>query len=112
MGAAFYRGAECCALVFDLTDPKTFETLEQWKTEFLNQLNPKDPENFPFVILGNKCDKEGERKVSDQKIKQYCQQKGNVSYYETSAKDNINVDKAFEEVSRQAFKREQKEDDM
>ena len=63
MGAAFYRGAECCALVFDLTDPKTFETLEQWKTEFLNQLNPKDPDNFPFVILGNKCDKEGERKV-------------------------------------------------
>ena len=63
MGAAFYRGAECCALVFDLTDPKSFETLEQWKTEFLNQLNPKDPDNFPFVILGNKCDKEGERKV-------------------------------------------------
>lgn len=63
MGAAFYRGAECCALVFDLTDPKTFETLDQWKTEFLNQLNPKDPDNFPFVILGNKCDKEGERKV-------------------------------------------------
>jgi Ras-related protein Rab-7A len=63
MGAAFYRGAECCALVFDLTDPKSFETLDQWKTEFLNQLNPKDPDNFPFVILGNKCDKESERKV-------------------------------------------------
>ncbi|MFM7852096.1 MAG: hypothetical protein ACKO96_09315, partial [Flammeovirgaceae bacterium] len=43
--------------------------------------------------------------MSEQKIKQYCQQKGNVSYFETSAKDNVNVDKAFEEVSRLAFKR-------
>ena len=50
--------------------------------------------------------------MSEQKIKQFCLQKGNVSYFETSAKDNINVDKAFEEVSRLAFKREQKEDDM
>lgn len=63
MGAAFYRNAECCVLCFDLTDPKTFETIDTWRTEFLTQLNPKDPENFPFVIIGNKCDKEGERKV-------------------------------------------------
>jgi Ras-related protein Rab-7A len=111
MGAAFYRGAECCALVFDLTDPKTLDTLEQWKTEFLNQLNPKDPDNFPFVVIGNKCDKEGERKVTEQKAKSLCQ-KGNMSYFECSAKDNINVDKAFEEVSRLAFKREQKDDEV
>jgi Ras-related protein Rab-7A len=111
MGAAFYRKSECCVLVFDLTDPKTFETVDVWRTEFLNQLNPKDPDNFPFVLLGNKSDKEGERKVSDQKIKNYCQQK-NLIYFETSAKDNINVDKAFEEVARLASKRDEKNEEM
>lgn len=112
MGAAFYRNAECCVLCFDLTDPKTFETIDTWRTEFLTQLNPQDPENFPFVLLGNKCDKEGERKVSEAKVKQYCAQKGNIPYFETSAKDNLNVDKAFEEVARLAFKREQNDEPM
>ncbi len=111
MGGAFYRNSECCILCFDLTEPKSFETIDTWRTEFLNQLQPKDPESFPFVIIGNKCDKEGERKVPESKIRQYCQSKGNIPYFETSAKENINVEKAFEEVARLAFKREQKVDD-
>jgi Ras-related protein Rab-7A len=61
MGANFYRNTECCVLCFDLTDPKTFENVETWRTEFLTKLNPKD--NFPFVIIGNKNDKENEKKV-------------------------------------------------
>lgn len=110
LGSAFYRNAECCILVFDQTDPKTFETIDTWRSEFLTQLNPKDPENFPFVILGNKCDKEGEIKISEQKVKAYCQSKNNMSYFETSAKDNINIESAFEEVAKLAFKRDQNDD--
>ena len=51
-------------------------------------------------------------KVSDSKVKQYCAQKGNIAYFETSAKEALNVDNAFEEVARLAFKREQKDDEM
>jgi len=42
---------------------KSFENLESWKEEFKQQGCPKDPETFPFVVLGNKCDKASERKV-------------------------------------------------
>mmetsp|Transcript_5880 Transcript_5880/g.5118 ORF Transcript_5880/g.5118 Transcript_5880/m.5118 type:complete len:135 (+) Transcript_5880:148-552(+) len=63
LGSAFYRGADCCILVFDLTSKESFESLDQWKEEFLMQCNPKDAESFPFVLLGNKCDKVNERKV-------------------------------------------------
>lgn len=50
--------------------------------------------------------------MSEQKIKQYTQSKGNIAYFETSAKDNLNVDKAFEEVARLAFKREVKDEEL
>ncbi|KFG46412.1 GTPase RAB7, partial [Toxoplasma gondii GAB2-2007-GAL-DOM2] len=37
LGVAFYRGADCCVLVFDVTNPKSFESLQSWKEEFLIQ---------------------------------------------------------------------------
>ena len=64
LGVAFYRGADCCALVFDVTNSNSFKTLDSWRDEFLIQASPRDPENFPFVVLGNKIDLEN-RQVSN-----------------------------------------------
>ena len=64
LGVAFYRGAEACILVFDVTNPKSFENLDVWKNDFLVKANPKDQEHFPFFAFGNKIDKVNERKVS------------------------------------------------
>ena len=66
LGVAFYRGADCCVLVYDVNSSKSFETLDSWRDEFLIQASPHDPENFPFVVLGNKIDvEENKRQVSD-----------------------------------------------
>ena len=51
-GSAFYRGADCCVLVYDITNPISFESLENWRNGFLQEGCPKDPESFPFVLLG------------------------------------------------------------
>uniref|UniRef100_A0A5F5PLR5 Ras-related protein Rab-7a n=1 Tax=Equus caballus TaxID=9796 RepID=A0A5F5PLR5_HORSE len=67
LGVAFYRGADCCVLVFDVTAPNTFKTLDSWRDEFLIQASPRDPENFPFVVLGNKIDLEN-RQTSASKM--------------------------------------------
>jgi len=53
---AFYRGADCCVLVFDVTSPGSFKSLDGWRDEFLIQASPSDPDHFPFVVLGNKVD--------------------------------------------------------
>ena len=105
MGCSFYRNTECCVLVFDLTVQKSFESIENYRNEFLVNVNPRDPETFPFVLLGNKCDKEMEIKVQESEIRKYCESQSNMPYFETSAKDNTNVEAAFEKVSELAFKR-------
>uniref|UniRef100_A0A4W6FD24 RAB7a, member RAS oncogene family n=1 Tax=Lates calcarifer TaxID=8187 RepID=A0A4W6FD24_LATCA len=70
LGVAFYRGADCCVLVFDVTAPNTFKTLDSWRDEFLIQASPRDPENFPFVVLGNKIDLEN-RQVTKRNQTEY-----------------------------------------
>jgi GTPase SAR1 family protein len=35
---AFYRGADCCVLVYDVNNTKTFEDLDNWRDEFLIQV--------------------------------------------------------------------------
>ena len=54
LGVAFYRGADCCVLVYDVTSPDSFKALDSWRDEFLIQASPRDPDHFPFVVLGNK----------------------------------------------------------
>lgn len=46
---AFYRGADCCVLVYDVNNSKSFDALDSWRDEFLIQASPRDPDNFPFV---------------------------------------------------------------
>jgi Ras-related protein Rab-7A len=104
LGVAFYKGAECCVLVYDITNPKSFETLNTWKEDFLMQAAPKDPEHFPFVLIGNKVDLEPERKVLTNKALEWCKQNGEIGLFETSAKDSTNVNDAFEKVAREALK--------
>ena len=95
LGVAFYRGADCCVLVYDITSSKSFDSIGSWKDEFLTQANPRDPESFPFVLLGNKLDKEVERKVSTSKASQWARSNGDIPLFETSAKDGLNVEEAF-----------------
>ena len=38
--------------------PNTFKSLDSWRDEFLIQASPHSPENFPFIVIGNKVDLE------------------------------------------------------
>jgi len=111
LGVAFYRGADCCVLVFDVNVAKTFENLENWREEFLVQAAPKNPDTFPFVVLGNKIDLENQRVVTQKRAQAWCQAKGNIPYFETSAKESINVDAAFTAVAKSALKRDGEDSD-
>ncbi|KAG1330392.1 putative ras-related protein Rab7 [Cocos nucifera] len=112
LGVAFYRGADCCVLVYDVNVMKSFDNLNNWREEFLIQASPSDPENFPFVVLGNKVDVDGgnSRVVSEKKARAWCASKGNIPYFETSAKEGINVEAAFQCIAKNALKNEPEEE--
>ncbi|GLJ18032.1 hypothetical protein SUGI_0318180 [Cryptomeria japonica] len=106
LGVAFYRGADCCVLVYDVNMLKSFEDLDNWYLEFLNQASPADPDNFPFFLVGNKIDVDGgnSRVVSEKKANQWCASKGIMHYFETSAKEDINIDAAFLAIAKNSVK--------
>jgi len=106
LGVAFYRGADCCVLVFDVNVAKTFDNLDSWRDEFLIQAAPRDPDRFPFVVIGNKIDQESSRVVSTKRLQQWCQSKGDIPFFETSAKEAINVEQAFQTIAKNALQME------
>lgn len=112
LGVAFYRGADCCVLVYDVNSTKSFESLENWRDEFLVQASPPDPDNFPFVVLGNKVDMEGgnSRTVTENTAKSWCEGKGAIPYFETSAKEDLNVEAAFQCIAQTALQNEVEEE--
>jgi len=111
LGVAFYRGADCCVLVFDVNRSATFKNLDHWREEFLIQASPSDVKNFPFIVLGNQVDKPAsERAVKATEAQKWCSDNGGIPYIETSAKDGQGVERAFETIARNALKQEKDED--
>ncbi|KAH8312816.1 hypothetical protein KR044_013054, partial [Drosophila immigrans] len=107
LGVAFYRGADCCVLVYDVTAPNSFKNLDSWRDEFLIQASPRDPEHFPFVVLGNKVDLDN-RQVSTREAELWCES-FSVPYFECSAKDGSNVERAFESLAAKVMDDQDKE---
>lgn len=110
MGSTFFRGSEGCVIVYDVTNMDSFTHLDHWLNYFLNQLGLAEPE-FPILVLGNKIDDEAARRVPKEMATEWARDK-NLMYFETSAKDNINVEQAFKELAREAVQSSsrQKED--
>jgi Ras-related protein Rab-7A len=106
LGVAFYRGADSCVLVYDVTESSSFEHLEGWKNEFLVHAAPRNGEKFPFVVLGNKADITAKRQVSTSQAKTWCASKGDIPFYETSAKEAVNVEQAFLTIAKNALAQE------
>jgi len=67
-----------------------------WKQTFIRKSMVDRAETFPFLIVGNKLDLDGEaRIVSLTELAAFCDTNGNMSFIETSAKTSTNVEKAF-----------------
>ncbi|KAM9308360.1 ras-related protein Rab-10-like [Gastrophryne carolinensis] len=90
LSVSYFRGAQGFLLVYDITNTKSFENITLW----MKDIKMKAGEEVDIVLLGNKCDKEDEREVSKERGEKLAWEYG-IHFFETSAKENINIDKAF-----------------
>ncbi|XP_058041163.1 ras-related protein Rab-38-like isoform X2 [Ahaetulla prasina] len=95
MTRVYYREAVGAFIVFDVTRPATFEAVTKWKQDLDTKLTLPNGQMVPAVLLANKCDQSQELLVNNGfKMDQFCKDNGFVGWFETSAKDNINIEEA------------------
>lgn len=84
--------------MFDVSNKASFEALGKWKKQLIDNLNPPNPEQYPFICVGNKCDL-ANRAVQEQEARNWCSSNGNILYIETSGLNGTNVEQAFMQVA-------------
>ena len=90
---SYYRNTICAFLIYDITSRRSFDDIKIWLDEAKTYGNG----SMYFVLLGNKCELTNQREVSVQEAVKFAQD-NQLLFFETSAKENINVFKAFESI--------------
>ena len=92
LNTSYYRKADCCLLVYDITNINSFEECTNY---FNEKIKENCKENIPIILIGNKTDLENERKVSSELAQNFALE-NNYIFMETSCLKNENVADAFE----------------
>jgi len=96
MTRVYYKEAVGALIAFDVTRISTFEAVAKWKADIDAKVTyGAEDKPIPVVLLANKCDlaKEGFVKTANE-MDRYVKENNFIGWFETSAKDNINIDKA------------------
>ena len=76
-------------LMYDITNKKSFDSISQW----IDSIKEIKEKNFPLVLIGNKCDLEEKREVTEEEGKKMADKFGFL-FFETSNKNGTNIEKA------------------
>ncbi|XP_040198655.1 ras-related protein Rab-27A isoform X2 [Rana temporaria] len=98
---AFFRDAMGFVLIFDLTNEQSFLNVRNWISQLQIHAYCENPD---IVMCGNKCDLEDQRAVKEEEAKEFAEKYG-IPYFETSAADGTNVNKAVETLLDLIMKR-------
>ena len=88
---SYYKDADCCLLVYDITNEKSFEKIENY---YVKKIKEYCKNILKVILLGNKTDLNNERIISLNEGANLAQNSGYI-FMETSCKDNYNVSDAF-----------------
>ena len=108
MMGTYYRKSRGALLVYDITNARSFEAAERWRAKLAEHAEPDGAADLTVVLAGNKCDlAAGKRQVSAETAQAYAAEKGMAGFFETSAKEDVNVSAAFQCVVDNIWNKEQ-----
>ena len=88
---SYYRGANIIIIMYDVTHYETFSNAKKW----LKEINDINNSIICKILVGNKNDEDCKYKeVDTYEASQYAHE-NNLSFFEISAKNNINIYKMF-----------------
>ena len=91
------KNSQGIIICFALNDKQSFENVVLWLEDVRNV-----SEKIPIVLFGNKCDLVDERKVTKEEIDRLVK-KNDLVYFETSAKEKINLEEGFQKIFEDAY---------
>ena len=87
----YYKKTNIVIFVYSITDRKSFINMIEW----FEDIEKYAPTNIYKVLVGNKSDLEDKRKVTYEEGEIISQIYNCNMFYETSAKDNLNIKEIF-----------------
>mmetsp|Transcript_40593 Transcript_40593/g.72169 ORF Transcript_40593/g.72169 Transcript_40593/m.72169 type:complete len:207 (+) Transcript_40593:108-728(+) len=97
---SYFRGAQGILLVYDVTDRNSFNSIRNW----VSQIQQHADVHVNKILIGNKCDMKDERVVTTEEGQKLAAEYG-IQFFETSAKNDIQVEESFVTVAREVKER-------
>ncbi len=121
MTQSYYRNAQGILLVYNVCDKKTFVAIRAWIAQikqvfkkyiyyFISIIsnssitNQNSDADVNMILIGNQCDRTEERSVSYNEGEALARE-FRISFFETSAKQDIHVDESFTSISKDVVNR-------
>ena len=97
---SYFKNTDGVLFVFDYNDEKSFENISEWVQIFEENINKDTISRF---LIANKSDLE--QRVSEDSINNFLNQhKNKYKFEKTSALENINIEKVFQELAEELYK--------
>ncbi|XP_031572209.1 ras-related protein Rab-35-like [Actinia tenebrosa] len=101
--STYYRGTHGVIVVYDVTSADTFVNVKRWLHEI-----DQNCDDVTRILVGNKNDCP-ERKVVETQDAQKFGEQMNIQVFETSAKENINVEEIFNAITKMVLKQKKEQ---
>eukprot|EP00993_Chasmostoma_nieuportense_P003211 NODE_3945_length_869_cov_44.525606_g3790_i0.p1 GENE.NODE_3945_length_869_cov_44.525606_g3790_i0~~NODE_3945_length_869_cov_44.525606_g3790_i0.p1 ORF type:complete len:203 (-),score=40.32 NODE_3945_length_869_cov_44.525606_g3790_i0:182-790(-) len=96
----YYQMALGALVAYDVTNPESYEFAGQWKKDIDQKVRLPNGAPIPCLLVANKCDLKPTPPRNTEELSRFCKEFGFIGCVQTSSKEGVGVDRAFETLIR------------